>query len=146
MTTIVADHAGMASDSMAADCSVKCTVKKFWRVRGWLIGGAGTYSCIVDVLEELRRHRTLSPHAVLRDIDFERPEGADLLLLSPTGKLYLSEGARTPYEVNDGYAAIGSGAQGALVAMHLGASPAEAVRTVKKVDPNTGGRVITRQL
>lgn len=39
------------------------------------------------------------------------------------------------------FMAIGSGAQGAMVALHLGLSPREAVRIASRVDPNSGGRV-----
>lgn len=145
MTTIVANHECMASDSWATDSATRVQVQKFWRIRGWLIGGAGTYSNIIEVIAELRKHRKLSPKQVLAEYDLDSDE-VDLLLLSPTRTLYLSEGATTPYPVTDGFAAIGSGAQGALVAMHMGCAPAAAVKLVKLVDPSTGGRIITRKL
>ncbi len=146
MTTIVADCEGMASDSLMSDdkAATSCSVRKFWRVKGWLIGGAGGYADIVKLIEELRIQKT-TPDVTLREVDI-KVKDTDLLLLSPAGKLFMSESGSTLLPITDGFAAIGTWAQGALVAMHLGATPADAVRAVKKVDPSTGGRIITRKL
>ncbi len=149
MTTIVANREGMASDSMMSDdkAAVSASVPKFWRIKGWLIGGAGDYAGIIEIIGELKSNK-LTPDATLRDIDIKigKDVSVDLLLLSPQGKLFLSENGSSPLPISDGFAAIGSGAQGALVAMRLGTSPADAVRAVKKVDPATGGRILTRKL
>jgi ATP-dependent protease HslVU (ClpYQ) peptidase subunit len=148
MTTIVADTKGMASDSQMTDGGTKSNVPKFWRVKQWLIGGAGDYSAIIKLIEELKAHPDLSPAQVLTDVDIkmDKDAEADLLLLSPGGKLYHSENGGYPLPSSDKFAAIGSGSQGALVAMHLGCTPREAVAAVKKVDPSTGGRIITRKI
>ena len=149
MTTIAADCEGMASDSQMTDtaAATSCSVPKFWRVKGWLIGGAGGYSDIIKLLDELKGQKT-DPAYTLREVDFTpmKLKDIELLLLSPSGKLYMSEDGSPPLPISDGFAAIGTGAQGALVAMGLGCSPADAVRAVKKVDPSTGGRIITRKL
>ena len=147
MTTIVADKTGMASDSQMTDVTagVQTSVTKFWRVRGWLIGGAGSYPEVIKAIAELRHHKDRSPVQVLSTVSIKLNE-CDLLLLSPAGKLYLSEDGSHPMPVQEGFAALGTGAQGAMVAMHMGASPAQAVRQVKKVDPSTGGKTITRKL
>jgi hypothetical protein len=146
MTTIAANRAGMASDSLMSDdkAATSSSVPKFWRIRGWLIGGAGTYSAIIQVIDELKSSKT-DPATTLKEVEIKAKD-VDLLMLSPTGKLYMSEEASNPMPISDGFAAIGSGAQGALVAMHMGATPADAVRAVKKVDPSTGGRIVTRKL
>jgi len=145
VTTIVANADGMASDSQLMDAHTKASVRKFWKVRGWLIGAAGTFSEVVECLAEVKGQKSLSPLQVLSDVDI-KVKDVDMLLLSPAGKLYISENGRDGMPITDKFAAIGTGAQGALVAMHLGCTPAEAVRAVKKVDPNTGGRVVTRKL
>lgn len=146
MTTVVANCFGMASDSTMTDEGAATTysVPKFWRIKGWLIGGAGGYADIIKVIDELKAQKT-DPATTLREVDIKIKD-TDLLLLSPGGNLYMSEDGSSPLPISDGFAAIGSGAQGALVAMHLGTTPAEAVRAVKKVDPSTGGRIITRKL
>ena len=135
----------MASDSQLTDAATKASVPKFWRIRGWLVGAAGSYSEIVTLLAEMKRHKDLSPAGVLAEVDI-KVKDVDALLLSPSGKLYISENGQDAMPITDGFAAIGTGAQGALVAMHMGATPANAVRAVKKVDPSTGGRVIKRTL
>ncbi len=146
MTTIVANREGMASDSLMSDDkqATSASVPKFWRIKGWLIGGAGDYAAIIEIINELKSNK-LPPDKTLRDIEIKIKD-ADLLLLSPKGKLFLSEDGSSPLPISDGFAAIGSGAQGALVAMRLGTTPADAVRAVKKVDPATGGRILTRKL
>jgi ATP-dependent protease HslVU (ClpYQ) peptidase subunit len=150
MTTIVANRTGMASDSQLSDerAGTKNSCKKFWRIRGWLIGAAGDYSAIIRVLNNIRAHKDKSPIHVLNEFDMKVPkdETVDLLILSPSGHLYLSENGKDAMPITDGFAAIGSGCQGAMVAMHMGASPADAVRAVKKVDPSTGGRIVQRKL
>ena len=87
----------------------------------------------------------MTPLQILAGVDI-KVKDVDMLLLSPRGKLYISENGRDAMPITDKFVAIGTGAQGAMVAMQLGCTPAEAVRAVKKVDPSTGGRVVTRKL
>ena len=53
MTTIAADKTGMAADSQAQTSDVKTSVQKIWRIRGWLIGVAGSYNEALEVVEQL---------------------------------------------------------------------------------------------
>lgn len=48
--------------------------------------------------------------------------------------------------VADAYAAVGSGAPYALAAMECGHSAPGGVHVASKFDPNTGGKIITKQL
>jgi hypothetical protein len=146
VTTIIANREGMASDSQMTDGATMSAVPKFWRVRGWLIGGAGSYPSIIRMVNEIKAHTDRTPAEVLDAVNFGKGLDVDLLLLSPTGKLFMSEDGSCPLPISDGFAALGTGAQGALVALHLGCSLTEAIRVVKKVDPYTGGRIITRKL
>lgn len=62
-----------------------------------------------------------------------------LLILTKKGKIYTSgNNAGTLMELDEPFQAIGSGAQAALGAMHVGATTAEAVKAAGKVDPMTG--------
>lgn len=76
----------------------------------------------------------------------DRPPGSGkdevLFLLYRSSGLYLvdSELRELPLTGNK-YYAIGSGEQAAMVAMHMGATAAEAVKMAIKVDENSGGRV-----
>ena len=145
MTTVVADKHGMASDSQMSEGEIKSSVTKFWRIRGWLVGGAGDYNDIVRAVAELQRNRKITPVQVFSEVEM-RLKDCDIIMLSPKGGLYVSENGGNCMQIQDGFYAIGSGRQGAMVAMFLGCSPKEAVDAVKKVDPNTGGRTITRKL
>ena len=136
----------MASDSQMTDGATQSSVPKFWRVRDWLIGGAGSYPAIIKLIAELKHHKDMTPAQVLEKVNIVKAGDVDLLLLSPSGKLFMSEEGSFPLPISDGFAALGTGAQGALVALHLGCSLTEAIRVVKKVDPYTGGRIITRKL
>jgi hypothetical protein len=146
VTTIVANCEVMCADSQVTNEDKKGSVQKLWKIRGWCIGGAGVYEHVLQAIALIKRHRDITPKQVLEDFKIKGGDEVNLLLLSPQGILYESEGLGMPGRVQDGFAAIGSGAQGALVAMNMGATPAEAVAAVKKVDPNTGGRLQTRKI
>lgn len=65
-----------------------------------------------------------------------------LFLMYREKKLYLLDGElrELPLDGNK-YYAIGSGEQAAMVAMHMGATAAEAVKMAIRVDENSGGPV-----
>lgn len=145
MTTIAADKTGMAADSQAQTSDVKTSVQKIWRIRGWLIGVAGSYNEALEVVEQLKRNTDLNPLEYLGE-HVTKAKETDFLIVSPSSKVYCSDGGGHPTPLMEGFGAIGTGAQGAMVALHLGLSPADAVRAVKKVDPSTGGRVVMRKI
>ncbi len=145
MTTIVANKEGMASDSQATNTATKTSVQKFWRIRGWLVGAAGTYSDIVEMIDELKAKKDMTPVEILKKISFGKKD-CSLLLLGPNGQLYESESGGTPWKVSEGFASIGTGAQGAMCLLHAGYGLRDTINIVKKVDPNTGGRTVTRKL
>ena len=71
---------------------------------------------------------------------FDLDKDISVLVLAPTG-VWVYEGSGHPYQVEDDFAAIGSGAQAALAAMQLGKAPRKAVEVASLVDPATGGPV-----
>jgi hypothetical protein len=144
MTTIAANCEVMACDSQAATDAVKTSVQKIWRIKGWLVGAAGTYAQVLEGVAAIKRHKDMTPKQVLEDVELGIP-GVNLLLLSPDGKLYESEGGARPHLLQEGYGAIGTGSQGAMVAFILGATPTQAIRAVRRVDPHTGGRTVTKR-
>lgn len=137
MTTIACDRVTMASDSMCADNQSFCSVAKIFRIRGALVGVAGTFAPCAAFINWLRS----------KDEDQEPPdmEGVYALLLNHEG-IWMYDAHPTPFEVKDGFAAIGSGCQAALAAMHCGASPQMAVKVAAKVDANTGGAIVKKYL
>lgn len=73
--------------------------------------------------------------------------GADFtaLVLTPKG-LFEYDAYCEPERVDEEFYAIGSGAKAALGAMHMGASAIQAIEIAMKIDPSTGGRVMSMDL
>lgn len=67
------------------------------------------------------------------------------LVLTPSGLFEFDVYCRGE-EVNDDFYAIGSGAKAALGALWCGKSAVEAVRIASRIDPYTGGRIVTESL
>jgi len=139
MTTVCANREEMAGDTLIIGAT-KTAGRKIWRIRGWVVGGGGSYSDVLRVLSEMRGRRDMTPKQVLEKVNVGVKD-AELLLLSPTGKIYHSEDASDPIEILEPWAAIGTGAQGAIVALRLGLTPRQAVKEMTAVDPSTGGRI-----
>jgi hypothetical protein len=67
------------------------------------------------------------------------------LILSNKGLFEVDEFCR-PVQILEPFYAIGSGAKAALAAMHCGKSAVEAVRIAARIDPYTGGRIVSMKL
>jgi hypothetical protein len=67
------------------------------------------------------------------------------LILTPHG-LYEADQYCRPDAVLEAFYAVGSGAKAALAAMHCGKSAVDAVRIAARIDPYTGGRVVSMSL
>jgi len=146
MTTVIVSKAGMASDSQLTDENIKSSVQKIWRIRGWLVAGGGSYPEIVRTIRGIQENKELSPARVLDDIEMGKMMDCVMVLLSPTGRIYTNENGSECMGITDPFYALGTGAQAALAAMHMGATPREAVRIAAKIDPNTGGRVVWKKI
>ncbi len=146
MTTIIASKYGMASDSQMTDDNIKSSVQKIWRIRGWLIAGGGNYAEVIRTIRGIKEHKELTPAGVLDDIEMGKVQECVMVLLSPTGRIYTNENGSDCMVVTDPFYALGTGAQAALAAMHMGATPPEAVRIAAKIDPNTGGRIVWKKI
>jgi ATP-dependent protease HslVU (ClpYQ) peptidase subunit len=105
--------------------------------KGVCVGVAGTYEDCQRFLRWFKGSRK-KPLKKVGDVH--------ALMLTPEGKIFFFEGSAHPYLITDNFMAIGSGAQGAMAAMHMGATPRQAVTIVSKVDVNTGGKITTRSI
>jgi ATP-dependent protease HslVU (ClpYQ) peptidase subunit len=65
------------------------------------------------------------------------------VLVIDRGDAYVANHLCRLVKTVDRFVAIGSGRQAALAAMHCGKSAKDAVEVAKKVDPYTGGRVVS---
>lgn len=97
----------------------------------FIVGFAGTASDIITVTTFF-----LAPEMFLK----RPPRVKDLsgLVLTAKGDLFLFDDYTKWLAIKEPFAAIGSGAQVALGAMHAGASPKEAVKVAMKHDAFTG--------
>lgn len=135
MTTIAADSkAGvMCSDSFWFDDVACGFTKKVYRIRGELLGGAGSTKQLDTWFKAYRKNGKLA--------------GNDVLILR------LSRAGISCWNITDGWHpieqrqfAIGTGAAAARGAMAAGVSCRHAVRLACDIDANTGGPIRTYRL
>lgn len=131
MTTIAWRAGVMAADSLATD-DTAIQVRKLIRLpAGQVAGGAGDLGEVASGLVWLQNGCAGDAPAIPNAI----------FLYTMEGVCYVASAAWPGLEVK-GPAAIGSGAQGAMVAMCRAAMDAEAaVRAVAGIDPATGGEI-----
>ena len=132
MTTVVADQSGMAADTQCTG-TYTARVQKVVRLPdGGVAGGCGAWS---------RAYAGLAWLAAGEEGEPPKIKGADLLVLRPDGSLWVAEGEWPLYPLLDKAAAIGCGAPAAMALLARGATPAEAVKDVCKLDAFTGDPV-----
>lgn len=121
----------LAADSAATDDSCVIYVRKCVRLpKGDVAGGAGELKEVTAILSYLTQ-------GAVGDV----PEfGNTSVIFTDAGQPFLACGGLPGVPIK-GYCAIGSGAQGAMVAMKLGLSAEDAVRAVSGVDHCTGGEI-----
>lgn len=131
MTTIAFAAGILAADSYATDEACAIQVVKCARLPGGdVAGGAGDLGEVAQALDWLSRGSDGPPPEI----------SSSAILFTDEGVLHLAS-TKWPGVRVKGFAAIGSGAQGAMVAMGLGLSAEEAVKAAAQVDPATGGEV-----
>ena len=131
MTTVAFRDGVLAAGSFATDESCAIRVRKIIRLpKGDVAGGAGPLSEVTQALGWLAKGGRGAAPSI---------DGANILL-TINGVLHLAASGWPAVPVK-GYAAIGSGAQGALVAMKLGCTAEQAVAAVAGVDHCTGGEI-----
>lgn len=96
----------------------------------FLLGFAGAASDIIDVVDYFERPELYK--------SCPRTKNLSGLILTRSGKIFQWDTPSKWLAVTDQFAAMGSGGPTALGAMHMGATPLEAVRAAMKVDPFTG--------
>lgn len=150
MTTIAYRDGVLASDSRATwDDYTKSDCIKMWKlvskvepVKGpVLFGGAGDLYAALLFKDWLERggEPNLHDRGVESDGDF------DALIVHATGIYGANRYCRLE-RITEPYWAHGSGRQAALAAMHCGKSAMDAVRMAARIDPFTGGRVVSMRL
>jgi ATP-dependent protease HslVU (ClpYQ) peptidase subunit len=135
MTTIACNHQLMAGDTLLTS-DIKCHAQKVFKHKGNCVGIAGSYTeCIIFVNWWKKGAKGEAPS--MKEVE--------ALILTSDGRILCFDQHESFFELTDGFAAIGSGAQAALGAMHAGAGPEDAVLIAGKVDPGTGDKTTVRR-
>lgn len=129
----------MAGDQKVTDEDTHFRNKKIFRVGDAIVGAAGEAAAISRFLEWLHDGQEYEPPKFKKDTEL------DVLVLTPAGLFTYGWDCRAE-EILDPFYAIGTGKQAALAAMHLGATPEQAVEIACKVDNATGGPIDVLEL
>jgi ATP-dependent protease HslVU (ClpYQ) peptidase subunit len=140
VTTIAWDGKSLAADRLVSSPGHKYSAKKLRKVElvdgDYLVAGfAGNADACSAMLAwaETGFDEEHKPEVASEDV-----EG---IAAYTTGEVYLIIGTGMLQLTPDEPAAIGSGGSAAMAAMSLGKDALEAVKTARKVDPFTGGRI-----
>lgn len=141
MTTIAANHEGMAADTLVVvgDTVFTRQGKKLVRVHGHIIGFAGFAAGAEECIKRMREAKEIHPLAFLTV--YEHNSQFTMLVKSPEGVLYRYDGNGSPVVCPEGIAAIGTGGDFALGALAAGASLRKAMRIALDMDTKSGGRI-----
>jgi hypothetical protein len=130
VTTIAWDGSTLAGDSLATDDLTAIEVCKLVKTPEGAAGAAGDLSECAAVLAWMAS-----------GAEGDAPAIPNCSVLFTRGRdCFIAQSGWPGIRVK-GPVAIGSGAQGALVAMRLGSDAEAAVRAVSGIDPATGGAV-----
>lgn len=128
MTVICYKNGVVAADKKSSGW-VDFTTSKLRRFNGDIYGLAGSTSRALEVLDWIMEG---GDFPVLKE-----DETVQILKVGPGG-IWLYHNTKTPFQVEDDYVAIGSGAQYALGAMACGATAKEAVEVAIRYDYSCG--------
>lgn len=135
MTTIATDGKSIACDgkSCLGSCVTSLTRSKIYKVDNYYVGCSGNIDLIEKYIDYLKGAGDLP----IRDVNHDT---LMVLFLKKNG-VFIAEGPNMSIVRIDKIHAIGSGADFAMGAMCLGASPREAVKVASKYDVYTGGKI-----
>ncbi len=142
MTTIAVRDGVMAGDTLSVwDRVIVGERRKIERANDALVGCAGATSDWLVFVDWYRRgaDRQSLPYFRQYSGQDDAPD-FDALVLGPDGLVYWTQHFQ-PAPLYCPFWAIGSGAQAALAAMHMGATAAESIAVAAKVDVFTGGTI-----
>ncbi len=141
MTTVAVRDGVMAADTQCYRGDLRGTYRKISRHGGKLIGCAGSV-CDVLVLTQwyLTANRASADKPAFSTVNDEEVS-AVLLVLRDAAVIELVSCFGHVEVLDTPFWAVGSGAQAAMAAMHMGADAKRAVEIAMLVDAHTGGDV-----
>lgn len=134
MTTIAANKRTMAADQKVTDGDRRFRNHKIRKVGDAIVGCGGDGASIAKFFRWIENGTQNDPPKLEKDGELEA------LVLTSAG-LFVYGTEFVPEEILDEFYAIGTGAQAALAALHMGATPKRAVEIACKVDNSTDGPV-----
>lgn len=136
MTAITAKDGVMAADGrVSSEDTFTVAVKLIRLPDGGVAGAAGMWGAARRALVWLANGEQGDPPTI--------GDETQVLIMRADGSLWLAEAGFPAYPLDTHMAAIGSGSQGAMVAMRMGASALEAVQQVGEVCITVGPPYIT---
>lgn len=127
----------MACDSLCIDGGMRIMCEKIYRMPdGTILGGAGNSAALEAFITARRKGEACT-------LTEEDRKNFVAVILHPDGVVMRWDDERAGWKVLDDFHAIGSGAEAAMAAMHLGASAVKAVEIAKLVNAHTGGPVVS---
>jgi 20S proteasome alpha/beta subunit len=133
MTTIAATRREMAADRRVSDESSRYSVCKIKRIGDALVGGCGSNAGVNKFFRWFEAGADIERIPKLG----KEEDDIQILVLRVTG-LFVYDASFIADELLDPFYAVGSGAQAALAAMHMGADIDDAIEIASKVDNATG--------
>lgn len=142
MTTIAWDGKMMAGDKRTSFGGLHVTTTKVHRIRGALVAGCGNSAPIAEMIQW---YADGADPAKLPPNQRDEDKAVNLLVASPEG-LFLYADSATPFKIESPFAAIGSGRDFAIAAMHLGCDARRAVEIASIYETGTGNGVDALEL
>ena len=138
MTTIAVslDTMEMAADSRCSDDDGSYNVQKIREGKDSYFAGAGDWEKLLKFYDSLENHK--KGQELDSDVDVE------VIELREDG-IWVYEGILIPAKLKNRFFAVGTGANYAIAAMHMGATPLQAVEIAAIYDPATGGPIAERR-
>lgn len=148
MTTIAYQSGVMAADSQTtAQGGRRANVRKVFKVKGFLVGLAGSARIAMHLLDDFTVYaKGSTPPKIMEIKPDSSSEWAFLLVVTPKGHVYKYENGGKPWRLYGKFHSIGCGSDYAMAAMEMGADAIKAVKVAAKFDINTGLPVKTIKL
>ena len=142
MTTIACNRMEMACDTlMTSEYGNKVLIPtKLYRSKDFIIGFTGNATTMFSYFSKLKNKHPMASDLINNGFSFaEKDDGIAALMLTKNGIFEYQYNAFM--HIARDYHAVGSGKEFAMMAMHLGKDPMEAVMLTALFDAYTGGGV-----
>jgi ATP-dependent protease HslVU (ClpYQ) peptidase subunit len=138
VTVIAWDGMTLAADKRAVTAGACATVTKIFRRAGFLIGVSGSFKHGMAVADWIEAGGKPDDYPKA-----DKDDASHTLVIHPDGRVVKYEGTPWGFEIEDRFAATGSGRDYALAAMYLGHDARTAVEVTNALSCDCGNGVDT---